>query len=227
MHSNDEGKKNSIWSQASYLADKTPESRNRYVDFLRAVSILAVIAGHWLMAAPHLKNDSPQMVHLLDLSPWTQWLTWIFQVMPVFFFVGGFSNRISWKANLSKGRTYGSWLKSRLERLLQPVLWLILVWAFLGMIGHFAGIPMGMIRVGSQISLVPVWFLAVYILVILLVPITQMAWEKWGYLTIFILVACAALMDVLFFQADLRLLGFSNYVFIWLAVHQLGYAWCD
>ena len=42
----------SIWAQASVLAVKTPESRNRYVDFLRALSICAVVFGHWLMAAP-------------------------------------------------------------------------------------------------------------------------------------------------------------------------------
>ncbi len=41
----------SIWSQAKDLAAKTPVERNRYVDFLRAVSILAVITGHWLIVA--------------------------------------------------------------------------------------------------------------------------------------------------------------------------------
>ena len=41
-----------LWSRAREVAIQTPESRNRYVDFLRALSILAVISGHWLMAAP-------------------------------------------------------------------------------------------------------------------------------------------------------------------------------
>ena len=44
----------SLWSQASSVAARTPEARNRYVDFLRAVSILAVISGHWLIAAPYV-----------------------------------------------------------------------------------------------------------------------------------------------------------------------------
>ena len=34
-----------IWSQASQLAAQTPAERNRYVDFLRAVSILVVVVG--------------------------------------------------------------------------------------------------------------------------------------------------------------------------------------
>ena len=39
-----------IWSQASEMAALTPPERNRYVDFLRSISILVVITGHWLIA---------------------------------------------------------------------------------------------------------------------------------------------------------------------------------
>jgi len=41
------------WSRAAELADRTPASRNRYVDFLRAMSMLIVTVGHWLAAAPY------------------------------------------------------------------------------------------------------------------------------------------------------------------------------
>jgi fucose 4-O-acetylase-like acetyltransferase len=34
------------------MAEQTPPGRNRYVDFLRAVSILAVVIGHWLVITP-------------------------------------------------------------------------------------------------------------------------------------------------------------------------------
>jgi fucose 4-O-acetylase-like acetyltransferase len=30
------------------LASRTPDTRDRYVDFLRAASILAVVLGHWI-----------------------------------------------------------------------------------------------------------------------------------------------------------------------------------
>ena len=42
-----------IWSRAAGLAAQTPAERNRYVDFLRAVSILVVVVGHWLIATAH------------------------------------------------------------------------------------------------------------------------------------------------------------------------------
>jgi hypothetical protein len=77
-----------IWSQATTLAAKTPESRNRYVDSLRALSICAVVCGHWLVAAPHATGGEVTIRNMLEYQPATQWLTWLFQVMPVFFIVG-------------------------------------------------------------------------------------------------------------------------------------------
>ena len=76
-----------FWAQAKSLAEKTPIERNRYVDFLRAVSILMVVTGHWLVAAPWIQDGNFVAGDLLEMRPTTQWLTWIFQVMPIFFFV--------------------------------------------------------------------------------------------------------------------------------------------
>src|SRR5262245_23195579 len=68
----------SAWSRAAELADRTPASRNRYVDFLRALSMLVVVVGHWLAAAPYLDaNDNLISSHILTEAPWTAWLTWI------------------------------------------------------------------------------------------------------------------------------------------------------
>lgn len=80
----------SIWSRALELADNTPASRNRCVDFLRTLSITAVIVGHWLIAAPGVRARELQLDHMLAAQPSTQWLTLLFQVMPVFFLVGGY-----------------------------------------------------------------------------------------------------------------------------------------
>src|SRR5215468_3982967 len=75
------------------LVDRTPTSRNRYVDFLRAMSMLVVIVGHWLAAAPYFDaTNTLTASHILAVVPWTAWLTWIVQVMPIFFMVGGYAN---------------------------------------------------------------------------------------------------------------------------------------
>jgi hypothetical protein len=214
-----------MWSRALWFADRTPEARNRYVDFLRALSILAVVLGHWLISAPYFANGAPAYSHLLDLAPWSRWLTWLFQVMPIFFFVGGFSNGVSWESALRKETSYREWFDSRMRRLIGPVLPLLLAWGVMVAVAHSNGVGPGMIRIGSKVALVPVWFLAVYIMVVALVPLSHAAWRKLGFGSVLIPVVLAALVDVAFFVGDLRALGWLNYPFVWLAVHQLGYAW--
>jgi len=219
--------KKGVWTHARQLAEKTPSTRNRYVDFLRAVSILSVVLGHWIMAAPYYEHGKSHMWHLLSVLSWSQWLTWIFQVMPIFFFVGGFSNLTSWEASKRRGNGYASWLGSRLQRLLGPVLPLLGVWIILAVLGKKLGVPDGFIQTGSRIALVPTWFLAVYLLVVLFVPLTYSAWKRFGLWTVGFLVTGAALVDMAFFIAHWHLLGWINYLFVWLAIHQLGYAWCE
>ena len=131
MESN-EPLKRGLWAQAQALALQTPESRNRYVDFLRALSILAVISGHWLMAAPHVVEGNLAIANMLELEPWTRWLTWGFQVMPIFFLVGGYANGVSWNAATRDGHGYSDWLTSRLGRLIKPVLPLVAAWIVIG-----------------------------------------------------------------------------------------------
>ena len=219
--------RNGIWSRATALAAATPDSRNRYVDFLRAISICAVVVGHWLVAAPYvIDGDLSLTGNMLQSRPWTQWLTWLFQVMPVFFMVGGYSNGISWRSVLRDGRSYGEWLNGRLQRLVGPIIPLLAVWAVLAVVGRQLGVAADLVKTGSQMALVPVWFLAVYVGVVVLVPLTYAAWQRFGLSSFWILFAAVVLDDVLFLTGT-HAVGWFNYAFIWLAVHQLGYAWLD
>lgn len=228
---NNEKTKNSsgtgLLAQAAEVASRTPESRNRYVDFLRALSICAVVVGHWLMAAPFIDGGSIQISNMLEHQEWTRWLSWAFQVMPVFFLVGGYSNGISWNSARRDGRSYSEWLQVRLQRLVGPVLPLIVAWIILAAGAQWIGLRPEMVKVASQMALIPIWFLAVYVAVVVLVPITYRAWQRWGFWSFAVLAAAAVVDDMLFFAADLKVVGWLNYGFVWLAVHQLGYAWRD
>ncbi len=218
----------SAWSRAASIAARTPESRNRYVDFLRAVSIGAVIGGHWLIAAPWVSAGELRLDHMLAVQPWTQWLTLLFQVMPVFFLVGGYSNAASWEAARRSGTPYGTWVAGRARRLIGPIVPLVLAWAALAVVFRQFGTSYEMIRHGSILALVPMWFLAVYLLVVLLVPWTHGAWRRWGIASFWVLVALAVVVDWLRFHDGHRpAVGWINYLFVWVAVHQLGYLWRD
>jgi peptidoglycan/LPS O-acetylase OafA/YrhL len=217
----------SPWAHARSLAEKTPESRNRYVDLLRAVSICCVILGHWLIAAPWVDGGQLRLDHMLALQPWTQWLTWLLQVMPVFFVVGGYSNAASWEAARRSRQPYREWIAARLLRLLGPVMPLLVVWTVTAALASSWGVSAEVIRIGSQTALIPVWFLAVYVLVVLLAPLTHLAWRRFGIASFWMLTAVAVAMDAARFGGGLVWLAWSNYLFVWLAVHQLGYLWRD
>ena len=216
-----------IWEQVKQLAAETPEERNRYVDFLRSVSILVVIVGHWLIATSYYVDGTLTSGHLLKSHPQTQWLTWAFQVMPIFFIVGGYSNAVSLESARGRHIAYGGWLAGRLHRLVAPLLLLVIAWALIGLAMGFFGAGPNVIQYASQASLIPTWFLAIYIMVVILAPLSYRLWRAWGYLSFWIFVAVAVLVDLAFFVADLQWMGWSNYFWVWLAVHHLGFAWRD
>ncbi|MDD9922895.1 MAG: acyltransferase, partial [Boseongicola sp.] len=128
-----------LWARAKWAAERTPDSRNRAIDLYRAIAILFVIFGHWLLVAAVDRDNSLQLSILLAEQPWTQYATWVAQVMPVFFFVGGFSNSLSWKSALRDNEKARTWAATRLSRLLVPTVPLVIVWAVLAVIASQAG----------------------------------------------------------------------------------------
>ena len=170
----------SLWRRARDIAQKAPPERNRYVDFLRALSILAVVIGHWLVAAPYMKDGAVVGGHLLNIVPWTQWLTLGFQVMPIFFLVGGFSNAMSWDANRRNKGTYSEWFTGRMQRLVNPVLPLVIIWTIVALIATAFGVSRNIVQLATQLALIPVWFLAVYLMVAAIVPLSHAIWCRLG-----------------------------------------------
>ena len=209
------------------MATKTPAERNRYVDFLRAVSILMVVTGHWLIVALYYKDGALMPGDLLEMRPNTQWLTWLFQVMPIFFIVGGYANAVSLESARRRGIDYAGWLVSRLNRLVSPLLVLLVAWALLAAILHFSGVSGKVLSLASRASLIPIWFLAIYTLVVVLAPATYIAWQRWGFASFWAFVIVGVSVDIAFFAADQQWLGWTNYLWVWLSVHHLGYAWRD
>ena len=218
----------SMLGSARAVAGQTPADRNRYVDFLRAVSILAVVIGHWLVITPWVSADGIfHGDHLLTRSEPARWLTWVFQVMPVFFAVGGYANAVSWDSATERGTPYGDWLVARLRRLVLPALPLLALWAGFA-VATWSGV-MGptLVEVTSLGALSPLWFLAVYVAVVAFVPLTRKAWLRFGRWSFWAPVLAAVLVDIAGFGFGVTWLRWINYAFVWLAVHQLGYLWRD
>ena len=103
-------------------AAATPATRDRWVDALRAGSLLVVVLGHWLMVV--LTSDG-EITNALTVVPALQPLTWLLQVMPLFFLVGGVAHSYALDSldrrvpPGSPGR-YAAFFRARAVRLLRP-----------------------------------------------------------------------------------------------------------
>ena len=200
----------------SELADATPSTRDRYVDAIRAFAILVVVLGHWLIATITWDDGGVAAGNALAQVPALQWLTWGFQVMPLFFVVGGFANRASLLAHRRRGEPWATYLRGRTLRLTAPVLPLALVWMAVTPLLERAGLDPALAKVIAQ----PLWFLAVYLLVSALAPLTLHLHERYGLAVVALLVVATAANDVVG-------IPFLNYVTVFVAVHQVGYALGD
>ena len=107
------------------LADRTPADRDRAIDVIRITSLIGVVVGHTVMATSIIRSDVLIWDNLLTTSPLFQALTWIFQIMPLFFFAGVAACEASWRP----GTNWGGWLLKRCTRLFRPVFYYLAFWA--------------------------------------------------------------------------------------------------
>ncbi|NNE87478.1 MAG: acyltransferase [Silicimonas sp.] len=214
-----------MMARARWAAENTPASRNRAVDLYRAIAITFVILGHWLLVAPVIRGGEVELTILLAEQTWTQYATWLFQVMPIFFFVGGYANGLSWNSARKDPARARVWASGRLSRLLKPTMPLVLVWAASALVANRMGVSPELIAAASQAALVPIWFLAVYIMITMVVPLSYALWDRIGFLSVILLGLGSVAVDFIAFSFDQGWLRWSNYGFVWLTVHQLGYWW--
>ncbi|MFH9608134.1 acyltransferase [Streptomyces sp. NPDC017448] len=215
------------------LAGATPATRDRYVDLLRVASLAAVVLGHWLMAAV-----TPDGVgNLLAVVPALQPLTWLLQVMPVFFFVGGFSHALSYRSLLRKharpasgaaaDSVYSAFLRARLQRLLRPTTVFVLVWGAAALIVQLLGGGGGLTGATLRMVTQPLWFIGIYLAMVALTPPLLRLHERYGWVAFAGPAGAAAAVDILRFAAGVPYVEFLNFAFVWLAVHQLGFLRAD
>lgn len=195
--------------------------RDRFLDVVRAGAILAVIAQHWVM--PVLSYSGGQLATGNALATPGWWVvTWLSQVMPLVFFAGGAANLIS----LRRADSPRQWLAARIRRLMVPVLPLLAVWLVVPDFLRGLGIPPQPLQVASAIAAQLLWFLAVYVLVVLLTPVMVAAHRRWGLKVPLVMAVAGVLVDVARFN-DLGYIGYANAIFVWVAVHQLGFHYVE
>jgi hypothetical protein len=144
----------------------TPATRDRAIDVIRIVSLVGVVIGHTVMATSTLRDGVFIWSNLLTASPVFQALTWVFQIMPLFFFAGVAACIDSW----TPGTSWGNWLMRRCSRLYRPVFYyLAFWWVMLAVLSTV--LPEHVYEPVAGISIQLLWFLGAYVLVLAAVPL--------------------------------------------------------
>ena len=203
------------------LVDATPASRDRYVDFLRAAAILAVVCGHWLVATIWRSGGGIEVGNVLSDVAALRPATWVFQVMGVFFVVGGFATRRTIEGRGSFDA--GSFLASRTERLLRPTIVFVVAWLVAAAGLATAGVDPGLTHDMARIAAQPLWFLAVFLLVALVAP-AQLALHRRAPRALLVCVpVVVAAFDWLRLGDIVPGLAVSNYLLVFAFAQEIGF----
>ncbi|MEV5316767.1 acyltransferase [Streptomyces sp. NPDC052687] len=204
---------------AARLDAATPATRDRAVDALRALAILGVVLGHWLVTAlvadgATLRADSP-LGHLPLLTP----VSWVFQTLAVFFLAGGHVATRSLAAAQARGETYGQWLRARLARLFAPVTALLALWAVATAALLLTGADLATVRTLVKLALSPLWFLLVFAALTAATPLLTRVNPLWP-------LAVVLHVDLVRFGlGGPSWPGWANLAAGWLVPYTLGAAW--
>ena len=197
----------------------TPPGRDRAVDALRALAILGVVLGHWLVTA--LVSDSgtvraaSPLLYMPELTP----VSWVFQTLAVFFLVGGRMGAQGWESARARGTSYRRWLGARLARLFRPVAALLAVWAVAVGVMALAGVGHGTLHTLCKLVLSPLWFLLVFAVLTAATPLVARVHPLWPLVVVLH-------VDLLVLAADAPAsLGRVNVVAGWLVPYCLGAVW--
>jgi hypothetical protein len=202
----------------------TPANRDRAIDGLRALAILGVVVGHWLVMAltvnsqGALKVTSP-LIHLSGLAP----ASWVLQMLGLFFLVGGYSSARS----LARAESYRSWLRTRLLRLARPVGAATAVLGAALPLLALAGVPAGTLRTTAVLVIQPMWFIGIYAVVTALTPVAVALDRRlrgWAALPALLAVAGVDLLRYGPWHAP-GWVGLLNLLPGWSFAYLLGVAW--
>lgn len=196
-------------------------ARDPYVDLLRAFSLLVVVAWHWVFTVLVWRPDGPHASNPIGTTSGLWLATWVLQVMPLFFMIGGFVHSGAWASK----RGYARFLRARLGRLFGPAAVAIAVVTTLGFVadqvtGGIAWMPRAVVLILS-----PLWFLAVYAVLVVLTPVAAWAHRRYGELALIVLAGSSVLLDIARLRHGWAPASVLSWFVVWGFCHQVGFSY--
>lgn len=222
----------SLFPTPAEVEAATPAGRDRAIDVIRIVSLVGVVFGHTIMATSTIRDGVFVWSNLLTASTVFQALTWVFQIMPLFFFAGVAASVTSWRPGTSPRavpaiQPWGGWLLKRCTRLYRPVFYYLAFWGVALFALRFV-LPVHVYEPVAGISIQLLWFLGAYVLVLAAVPllarITTTAQLAAAVIGTYAFIAAIDAVRITMDEAGYATLGYLNTV-VWLIPGMFGVAY--
>jgi len=213
---------------------KTSISRERFIDFTKIIGLFFLIINSFLFLR---LEESGGEIFVTNLSSDSQSLiviSWFTAGMSLFFFSMGFNNLIAWYSNVGRDGSQWNYLVDRINTLLGPVLvWIFTSTIILNIMSRSPIFPKYLttaedgIMPSIEFILWPLWLVSIYLVMVLFAPLTIFLHKKYPYATVFTLFTITVLIDNIDFSLNFSYIKLFNYLFFWIAIHQLGYFYAD
>jgi len=213
---------------ASAVSSLDLSKRDLTLDLARVFCVLLVVVIHLLFIGVGRDAEGELVISRpLEEQSWFAGVTWVGQIMPLFFVVGGFASITAWRSNVRRGGTAADYVRTRVLRLAQPSLPLFLFYVVV--IGGATLLAIAPELVGTVVEGAgsPLWFIAAYCLCQALVPVMVRLHARAAGPTLGVLLLGAVLVDAARYASGVTQVGYLNMFFVWLLVQQIGFWYAD
>ncbi|MEW2013771.1 MULTISPECIES: acyltransferase family protein [Microbacterium] len=202
--------------------------RDLTLDLARVVCVLFVIVVHLVQVGIGPGPDGGLVASRpAEQQPWFDAATWIGQIMPLFFVVGGFAAATGWRSWTAKGGDAAGFIRTRTLRLAQPALPLFVFFAVVLGVATAAGLPAQLVSDAAVGAGSPLWFLAAYLLCQAAVPFLAACHARRPLATLVVLALGVVVVDLVRFSSGVEEVGLLNLLFVWPLVQQFGFWYAD
>lgn len=201
-----------------------PAGRDLVIDLARIGAVVFVVIVHVAFAGVRLGDGGAIAVEkTVTLAPWFTASTWVAQVMPLFFVVGGYATAVALRSARARGESDAAYVRGRLLRLARPALPVFIAFAAGLLVATALPIDQSLARGVAVVVGSPLWFLAAFGIVQSAAPLLFDAHARRPVATLAMLVIGAAAVDTARNATGIAEIGLVNLLFVWAAIHQIGF----
>jgi len=201
--------------------------RDLTLDLARVFAVLLVVVIHLLEVGVGTGPHGLTISRPLEHQPWFNAVTWVLQIMPLFFVVGGFASLTAWRSLVRRGGGAADYVTTRVLRLAQPAFPLFVFYVVVVGAATLIGVDPKLLEPVVLGAGSPLWFLAAYGLCQAVVPFAVHWHQRAPKRTLLVLLLGAIIVDAIRYSTGIVPIGLLNLFFVWVLIQQLGFWYAD